>query len=262
MVWTWIFIALYSVSVFLFLLHFHQVEYYLNWGLVLLLLIIFWIYLFCVWIWTAGNGMFWSSVDKLMISVWFMIAVIVVLIYSIVLVFDSNLASIQYVFLIFVIYILLYFILCIFDKKTIKSDTLVFIYLIFYFVFLCPVLFQAISNLWILWKLWNFLFWISPLFLTLFRTYLVDFLGSWFFIRKYFLDKDSEIWNCPKCHFHIIKKPFRFCPHCGNDKYSSHSLNNSIYCNSCWFAFKIKDFDFPNYCPHCGLSFRKRKAAK
>ena len=108
MVWTWIFIVLYSVSVFFFLLHFHQVEYYLNWSLVLSLLIIFWIYLFAVWIFTAGNGMVWNSVDKLMISVWFIIVVVAVLICSIVWIFDGSFASIQYVFLAFLTYVLLY----------------------------------------------------------------------------------------------------------------------------------------------------------
>lgn len=262
MIWTWFFIVLYSVWVFFLLLHFHNVEYYLNWGVVFWLFITFGIYLLSVSVWTAWNDIFWKWVDKIMISVGLIIVVIAVIFCSVVWFFGSDLAPIQYVFLIFVVFVILYLFLCFFDKKPVKVESLLFIYLIFYFVFLCPVLFQAISNLWIFWKLCNFIFWVSPLFLVLLRTYLVDFVGSGFFIRKFFLEKDSEIWNCPQCHRHITKKPLQFCPHCWNERYCGKILKNNIYCESCGFSFKIRDFDFPNYCPHCGLSFRRRKARK
>ena len=255
MIWTRFFIVLYSVLVFFFLVHFHHVEYYINWNLVLLLILIFWICFFSFSVWGTWSDFFWSSVDKSVSSVAFILVVIAVLVWAFAWLFCYDIAPIEQVFLIFVIFIWLYFVLCFLDRRTITRNTLLFIYFIFYFLFLSPVLFQVVSDLWIFWKIWNFLFWMSPMFLIIFRTTLVDFLGSWFFIRKFFLKKDSEIWNCPQCHCHIIKKPFRFCPHCWNDKCGS-----SMYCESCWFSSKIRDFDFPNYCPHCGLSFRKRKA--
>lgn len=262
MAWTWLFIAFYSVLVFFLLVHFHQVEYYVNWNIVILLSIVLWICFLVSLVWDTCGDLTSKNIDKSMASIGVIAVVVGVIICSMLWLFYYEKAPIEDVFFIFVIFVGLYFLLCFIGKKTVTRNILLFIYLVFYFAFLYPVLLQAISNLWIFWKLWNLLFWVSPLFLVVFRTYLVDFIGSWFFIRKFFLKKDSEIWNCPQCHYHILKNPVLFCPHCGNPKYSSKSLNNDFYCNCCWFKFKIRDFDFPNYCPHCGLSFRKRKARK
>ena len=262
MIWTWIFIVLYSVLVFFLLVHFHQVEYYLNWTFVILLALGFWIGIFHSLFWNENDNMLNRNLDKSMVVFAWMLVLFLIVIGSLSWVLNYDFIPIEDVFLIFVILVLWYFFLCFFWEKTITKNTLLFLYLIFYFVFLWPVLLQAISNLGVLWKFWNFLFWISPLFFVIFRTSLVDFIGSWFFIRKFFLKKDSEIWNCPKCHYHILKKPITFCPHCWNERYGSHSFSNSIYCESCGFSFRIGDFDFPNYCPHCGLSFRRRRAKK
>lgn len=262
MIRTWLFIVLYSVLVFFLLVHYHQVEYYFNWTFVILLSLSFWIGILLSIFRNGNNDAMWKSLDKSMIFFAWILVLLLIVIGSLTWVFNYDLIPIEDTFLVFVILVLGYFLLCFFWEKTITKNTLLIVYFIFYSVFLFPVLFQAITNLGFLWKLWNLLIWISPLFLAIFRSYLVDFFCSWYFIRKLFLKKDSEIWNCPNCHCHIIKKPITFCPHCWSKRYSTHVLNNSIFCNNCWFVFKVRDFDFPNYCPHCGLPFIRRKAKK
>lgn len=260
MIWTWFFIVLYSMLVFFLLVHFHQVEYYFNFIFVILLSSCFLLGMFFSIFRNGNNDVMGKNIDKLMFFFVWVAVIFLVVVGSLTWVLNCDYVPIEDAFLIFVILVLWYFLLCFFWEKMVTKNTLLILYFIFYSVFVFPVLSQAISDLGILWKLWNSLFWISPLLLVLFRTSLVDFLGSWFFIRKLFSKKDSEIWNCPQCHSYIMKRPFIFCPHCGNEKDNSKITRNSIYCGCCWFSLKIRDFDFPNYCPHCGLSFRKRKA--
>lgn len=262
MIWTWFFIVLYSVLVFFLLVHFHQVEYYFDWTLVILLSLIFWISILFSVFRNENNDLMSKNLDKSMVLFVWMAVVFLIVVGSLTWVLNYDYIPIEDTFLIFMILVLWYLLLCFFWEKNITKNTLLIVYFIFYSMFLFPVLSQAIEKVGFLWRLWNLLFWVSPLLLVIFRSYLVDFFSSWFFIRKLFLKKDSEIWNCPNCHCHIIKKPFIYCPHCGNDRYNSNSWKNNIYCNSCGFPFKIWDFDFPNYCPHCGLSFRKRKSRK
>ena len=257
MAWTWFFIVLYSVLVFFLLVHFHQVEYYLNWNFVIVLAVGFWIGIIFSLFWDENNDMMSKHLDKSMIVFACILGFLFIVFGSLTWVFNWGSIPIENVFLIFVVFVLWYFLLCFFSEKMITKNTLLFVYFIFYSIFLFPVLSQAVTNLAFLWILWNFLLWMSPLLLLIFRASLADFLCSGYFIRKFFLKKDSEIWNCPQCHCHIMRKPFWFCPHCWNVR-----LGSSFYCENCWFSTKIKDFDFPNYCPHCRLSFRRRKARK
>ena len=186
----------------------------------------------------------------------FFIVLYSVLVFFILVRFHQNRDEMVSFFLLFLFFIVIYVMLCCFTKIQLTKNMLLIMYTIFYCVFLFPVLFQALSHVGSLWRIWKILLWISPFFMFIFRTYLVDLVSSWRFIRKIFLKKDSEIWNCPRCHVHITKRPVVYCPHCGYNRYITEWYYG-VYCRGCGFVPRVKEFQIPNYCPHCGLSFKR-----
>jgi len=175
-----------------------------------------------------------------------------------------NNSTILNLFLLFLFMSICFLILCLLNKKTISRNNILLVYFLFYFIFLWPVLEQTIENITFFSKICKIIFWISPFLLMLFRTSIVDFLWSGNLIHRWFKIKDSEIRNCPWCHEYILKKPIRFCPHCWNDCWALDSGGNSLVhvCNNCGFFIKIKEIDFPNFCPHCGLWFKMKTNMK
>lgn len=124
-------------------------------------------------------------------------------------------------------------------------------YILFNFFLIWPALFVAVSDFPILWNFWKILLWVSPFLFYILRIFIVDFIWSDKFVRWFFRWKDVEVWSCPWCHEYILRKPIFYCPNCGNIKHGERWL-----CRSCGLSSKILDFDFPNFCPHCGLWFK------
>lgn len=129
-------------------------------------------------------------------------------------------------------------------------------YFLFNFFLVWPSLFVAVSDFPILWNIWKIMLWISPILFYFLRFFIVDFIWSDRIVRKIFKWKDANVWNCPACHEYILKKPVASCPHCWMTKYSEWKLFCSKYCMYCGFKSVVGDFDFPRYCPHCGLRFK------
>ena len=254
MVWMRFFVVLYSLLVFLFLVNFYHIDYYFRADMII------WVY---VLLWVSLFFFFWfdESVDFFKVWIVEVPAVLFITLLIVVLLFFSGSfdfqISIWHTFFLFTLFICVYLFLCIVLKKKITRSTLLIIYFIFYSIFLFPVLLEIVSQAGLLWKLWSMLFWLSPFLLYIFRASLVDVLWSGVFIRRLFSKKDLEVWNCPRCRSYILKKPIKFCPHCGTDKFGINWWYN-VYCRNCWFHLRVRDFDFPDYCPHCGLSFRKK----
>lgn len=168
-------------------------------------------------------------------------------------------ASILNLFLLFLFMSIWFFVLCLVNKKTIPRNNILFIYFLFYFIFLWPVVESVIDDIPVIAKIWKIIFSISPFLLLLFRSSFTDFLWSGYLIRRWFKIKDSEVWNCPWCHWYIMKKPIRFCPHCGCDTWALDSKSLVHVCKNCGSFVKIKELDFPNFCPHCGLWFKFKR---
>lgn len=164
--------------------------------------------------------------------------------------------SILHLFLLFLWMSVCFFIVCFLDKRTISRDKFLLIYFLFFSIFLWPVVEASIDGIPIIAKIWKILFSLSPFLLLLFRTSFTDFLWSGYLIRRRFRIKDSQVWNCPWCHWYIMKKPIRYCPHCGCDIWAMDSWSFVHVCKNCGNFIKIKELDFPKYCPHCGLCFR------
>ena len=173
--------------------------------------------------------------------------------------FIYNSGSILHLFLLFLWTSVSFFILCFLDKKSISRDDVLLIYFIFFFIFLWPVAEASIDGIPIVAKIWKILFSLSPFLLLLFRSSFIDFLWSGYLIRRWFKIKDSEVWNCPGCHWYIMKKPVRFCPHCWCDSRALDTKSFVHVCKNCGSFMKIKETDFPNFCPHCGLAFKSKR---
>jgi len=258
MVWMRFFVVLYSLLVFLFLVNFYHVEYYFMADVVIVIYVLLWIWLLLPFFVDNNIDLMKGWVLKLIPLVFVLLLFVAYLIFFIAS-FSGFQISIWYTFFLFTTFVCTYLFLCIVTKKKITKNSLLIIYILFYSIFLFPVLLEVVSQAGFLWKLWSIIFWLSPFLLYIFRASLVDFLWSWVFIRRLFSKKDLGIWNCPRCHSYILKKPIRFCPHCGTDKFGINGWYN-IYCRNCWLHMGVWDFDFPNYCPHCRLSFMRRKA--
>ncbi len=166
--------------------------------------------------------------------------------------------EITHFFVLFLVFVFAYFLQCFLKRKKIPSKSFMIVYFSFYFLFLCPVLFAALSDLTFLWKLWKIIFWLSPLLFYFLRMYTVDFVWSGQFVRGIFKSKDIDVRNCPQCHEYILKKPIRYCPHCATDRFSSNGAGYNKHCKNCGFVLKIHDFDFPCCCPYCGLAFKRK----
>ena len=152
-----------------------------------------------------------------------------------------------------------FFILCFLsNNRKIRRNNFLFVYYLFFFIFLWPVIEATIDGIPVIAKIWKIIFSMSPFLFLLFRSSLTDFIWSGYIVRKWFKVKDSEVWNCPWCHWYIMKKPIRYCPHCGNDSLALDGQSFVHLCRNCWFFMKIKETDFPNFCPHCGLSFKSK----
>lgn len=164
--------------------------------------------------------------------------------------------SMFHLFLLFLWMSVCFFIVCFIDKRTISRDKFLLIYFIFFFMFLWPVVESSIDWIPLIAKIWKILFSLSPFLLLLFRTSFTDFLWSGYLIRRRFRIKDSQVWNCPGCHWYIMKKPIRFCPYCGCDTWAMDTGSFVHVCKNCGNFIKIKEVDFPNFCPHCGLWFK------
>lgn len=130
-------------------------------------------------------------------------------------------------------------------------------YFLYNFLFLWPLLFKSISDLTLFWWFWRIILWLSPFLFYVFRFFAADFVWSDKFVRWLFRLKDIRVWSCPCCHEYILKKPNSYCPNCGNEKHGE-----KWYCLSCGFDSRVLDFDFPNFCPHCGLWFKYRRIKK
>lgn len=126
-------------------------------------------------------------------------------------------------------------------------------YILFNFFLIWPALFVVVSDFPFLWNFWKILLWVSPFLFYILRIFIVDFVWSGKFISWFLKSKDKEVWSCPWCHQYILKKPNFYCSNCGHLKYGERWL-----CDSCGFSSKVSDFDFPNFCPHCGLWFKYR----
>ena len=127
--------------------------------------------------------------------------------------------------------------------------------ILFNFFFVWPLLFTAVSDF-PLWSAWKIVLWISPLLFYFLRLLLINFVWSAKFVRKFFKWKDSDVWNCPACHEYILKRPVSYCFNCWNKIFDAKSLFDNKYCKYCFSKYKVKDFDFPRYCPHCWLRFK------
>lgn len=127
-------------------------------------------------------------------------------------------------------------------------------YLLFNFFLIWPALFVAVSDFPFLWNFWKILLWVSPILFYIFRVFVVDLIWSDKIVHWLFRSKDMEVWSCPWCHEYILRKPIFYCPHCGSLKHGER-----WFCKSCWFTSKILDFDFPKFCPHCGLWFKYQR---
>lgn len=255
-------IFLYSVLVFFAVIKIHGVTIYLN-----SYLVFFCAFLFVVFLRCFLNNFWWNSLDNMdnvvSNSAYIMVLWIITVIILLHLMVNTNWRiPIEKAFEIFAILTLIYFFMYIFSRKVVKADKVLLIYFLFYSLFLFPVLLSVISEIGFLWNLFSILFGISPFFFIIFRSYLIDFFWSWMFIRRWFSKKDADVWNCPQCHVYILKKPVRYCPHCGADRGSTQWFGYVTYCHKCWFTMKIRDFDFPCCCPHCGLPFRWKKNIK
>ena len=258
-------IFLYSLLVFLVLSHFCTIEFEIS-RFPKICLIIFAVFLLVFMlaqsmddisklaessILYTNKASFFSIKNIFALSFLFWIAMIV----SFILLYDD---SISHLFFLFLWMSVCFFILCFSNKRRISRDNVLFIYFIFFFVFLWPVVEASIDGIPVVAKIWKILFSISPFLMILFRSSFTDFLWSGYFIRRRFKIKDSEVWNCPGCHWYIMKKPIRYCPHCGND---SWALDNHLMirlCKKCGSFMKIRETDFPNFCPHCGLAFKSK----
>ena len=182
--------------------------------------------------------------------VFWMLIVVVVICFN-----DS---SMLHLFLLFLLMSICFFILCLVNKKNISRNNILFIYFLFYFIFLWPVVETTIDDIPFVAKILRIVLSLSPFLLLLLRSSFTDFLWSGYFIRRWFKIKDSEVWNCPWCHWYIMKKPIRFCPHCGCDTWAIWNWSLIHVCKNCGSMVKIKEMDFPNFCPHCGLGFKAR----
>ena len=129
-------------------------------------------------------------------------------------------------------------------------------YFLFNFFLVWPSLFVAASNFPFLWNIWKIVLWVSPILFYFLCFFIVDFIWSDRIVRKIFKWKDADIWNCPVCHEYILKKPVFYCSNCWMTKYREWKLLSGKYCIHCWFKSCVDDFDFPKYCPHCGLRFK------
>ena len=166
--------------------------------------------------------------------------------------------SILNLFLLFLFISFCFFLICLVNKRRISRDNVLIIYFIFFFIFLWPVVEASIDGIPIFAKIFKILFSISPFLVLLFRSSFTDFLWSGYLIRRWFRIKDSEVWNCPGCHWYIMKKPIRFCPNCWCDSFALDNKSFVHICKNCGFFMKIKETDFPNFCPHCGLAFKSK----
>lgn len=126
-------------------------------------------------------------------------------------------------------------------------------YLFFNLFFIWPIIFIFFLNfnLSFFWVIWNVMIWFSPFILSL-RPFVVNI----FWLCTLFGDKDVELWKCPECWKYILKKPIIYCSNCWNAK--NLVFFNRFYCKDCGLEPKVEDFDFPNFCPHCGVPFKGR----
>ncbi len=257
-------IFLYSILVFLVLTKFCTIEFEISEFsriclivFAVLLLIFFWMHcldaatkvLMYTWYTGAGEKSLLSVKNIFAFSFVFWVAMVIffILFYR-----ESTL----YLFLLFLCMSVCFLILCFLDKKEINRNNILLIYFIFYFIFLWPVLETSIDWIPFIAKIGKIIFSLSPFLLLLFRSSLTDFLWSGYLIRRWFKIKDSQVRNCPWCHWYIMKNPIRYCPHCGCDTWAMDTWSFVHICKNCGNFIKIKELDFPNFCPHCGLWFR------
>ena len=253
---------LYSMLVFLLLTIFCTIEFEISdfskaflfvFSIILLLLLVVWSFeginnIFSPMIYSNRISNFWLK-NIFVYSFVFCIAILITVVC-----FDY--ASMWYLFLLFLFMSICFFILCLINKKSISRNSVLFIYFLFYFIFLWPVVEASIDGIPIVAKIWKIFFSLSPFLLLLFRSSFTDFLWSGYLIRRWFKIKDSGVWNCPGCHWYIMKKPVRFCPHCWCDSWALDSKSFVHICKNCGSFMKIRETDFPNFCPHCGLAFK------
>lgn len=243
-------IFLYSILVFLILTRFCTIEFEISEFSKIFLIVFAVIILVLMLLSSHFFNKFAFSVLMVVLVFWMTLTIAFAELYD---------NSILHLFLLFLWISLCFFILCFSNNRRISRENVLLIYFIFFFVFLRPVVEASIEGVHVVAKIWKILFSISPFLMLLFRTSFTDFLWSGYLIRRWFRIKDSEVWNCPGCRWYIMKRPIRFCPHCGND---SWALDNHLMihlCKNCGSFMKIKETDFPNFCPHCGLAFKSKR---